>query len=459
MNMGWRWCSPAIVTFGTSERTGSDSERVASMKVLVVGAGGREHALAWCAAKSSTVEEVLVAPGNAGTHLEPRVRNVEVEVGDTQGLITLAKREGVGLTIVGPEAPLVAGICEAFDAQGLACFGPSQSAAMLEGSKSFTKEFLHSQGIPTAGYHLVESVHQGDAAIASMPTPLVVKADGLAAGKGVTICEDEQSARQAVRDSLQTGKFGEAGRRLVIEEFLRGEEASFICLCDGRTALPLATSQDHKARFDGDKGPNTGGMGAYSPAPVVTPEVHERIMRRVIQPTLDGMRERGTPYKGFLYAGLMISPDGDPFVIEFNVRLGDPEAQPLLMRLKGDLIGACVAALQGKLNQHALAWDSRPALGVVMVAEGYPGEYPKGEGISGLEGLSEDVKVFHAGTAMRDGGVVTTGGRVLCVTAFGESVSQAQALAYASVKRIDWPGGKFRTDIGFRAVAREKTRV
>ena len=429
------------------------------MKVLIIGAGGREHALAWCAAKSREVEEVLVAPGNAGTHLEPRARNLDIEVGDTKALIEAAKREGVGLTIVGPEAPLVAGIREAFDAEGLACFGPSARAAALEGSKSFTKEFLRESGIPTAAYHLVSSIKESEAAIASMGAPLVVKADGLAGGKGVTLCEDEHAARQAVREALDEGKFGEAGRRLVIEEFLRGEEASFICLCDGQKALPLASSQDHKARFDGDKGPNTGGMGAYSPAAVVTPEVHDRIMQEVIQPTLDGMRARGTPYQGFLYAGLMITPDARPFVIEFNVRLGDPEAQPLLMRLQGDLVAACLAALDGGLDDHSLSWDPRPALGVVMVADGYPGSYPKGERISGLEGASHDVKVFHAGTALKDGDLVANGGRVLCVTAMAGSVSAAQELAYESVARIDWPGGRFRRDIGYRAVAREKTEV
>ncbi len=435
------------------------------MKVLVVGAGGREHALAWCAARSAEVEGVLVAPGNAGTALEPGVENREVAVSDTDGLIALARREGVGLTIIGPEAPLVAGIREAFDAEGLACFGPSAQAAALEGSKSFTKQFLTSQGIPTARYHVVESLAEGDAAIESMPEPLVVKADGLAAGKGVTVCKRRQDARRAVQEALAEGKFGCAGQRLVIEEFLHGEEASFICLCDGQHALALATSQDHKARFDGDTGPNTGGMGACSPAPVVTPEVHERIMREVIQPTLDGMRARGTPYQGFLYAGLMISPDGAPSVIEFNVRLGDPEAQPLLMRLKGDLVGACLAALEGRIDGHELAWDRRPSLGVVMVADGYPGRYAQGERIVGLQGFSDDpdaandtgaVKVFHAGTAMRDGELVTSGGRVLCVTALGMSVSEARHLAYAGVKRIDWPQGQFRRDIGHRALAREQ---
>ncbi len=429
------------------------------MKVLVVGGGGREHALAWCAAKSREVEEVLVAPGNAGTHLEPGVRNLDIEVGDTKRLIEAAKREGVALTIVGPEAPLVAGIREAFDAEGLACFGPSAQAARLEGSKSFTKDFLLRSGIPTASYHLVSSIKEGDAAITSMGAPLVVKADGLAGGKGVTLCEDEHAARQAVREALDEGKFGEAGRRLVIEEFLHGEEASFICLCDGQNALPLASSQDHKARFDGDKGANTGGMGAYSPAGVVTREVHDRIMRQIIRPTLDGMRARGTPYQGFLYAGLMITADGRPFVIEFNVRLGDPEAQPLLMRLQGDLVRACLAALDGGLDELVLTWDERPALGVVMVADGYPGSYPKGEKISGLEFTSDDVKVFHAGTALQNGNLLANGGRVLCVTAMARSVSAAQQLAYESVARIDWPGGQFRSDIGYRAVAREQANV
>ena len=425
------------------------------MKVLVVGGGGREHALAWSAAKSPGVEEVLVAPGNAGTLLEPGVRNVNQRVEDTSALVELAKREGVGLTLVGPEAPLVEGIREAFDAEGLACFGPSKQAAALEGSKSFAKQFLAAQGIPTAKYRLAESLAEAESAIASMDTPIVVKVDGLAAGKGVTISQDRDAAMQAVREALEEGKFGDAGRQLVIEEFLNGEEASFICLCDGRRALPLATSQDHKPRFDGDRGPNTGGMGAYSPAPVVTEEVSERIMAEVIQPTLDGMAKRGTPYQGFLYAGLMILPDGRPMVIEFNVRLGDPEAQVLLMRLKGDLVTACLAALEGRLDECELAWDPRPALGVVMVSDGYPGSYPKGDVISGLGDQSSDTKVFHAGTAMEDGQPVTSGGRVLGVTTLGDSVANAQHKAYETVRQISWKGVGYRTDIGHRAIARE----
>ena len=426
------------------------------MKVLIVGAGGREHALAWCAAKSRRVSEVLVAPGNAGTELESGVRNVAVQSDDIAGLIDLARREAVGLTIVGPEAPLVAGIRDAFDNAGLACFGPSADAAMLEGSKSFSKAFLSDQGIPTADFSIVETVAEGRAVIASMDAPLVVKADGLAAGKGVTICADRDAAERAVVEALEEKKFGSAGKKLVIEEFLQGEEASFICLCDGARALPLATSQDHKARFDGDQGPNTGGMGAYSPAPVVTPAVHDRIMHAVINPTLKGMAARGTPYQGFLYAGLMITPQGAPKVIEFNVRLGDPEAQPLAMRLQGDLIEACLAALAGELKSHALAWDDRASLGVVMVADGYPGAYAKGTPISVAGADSEEVKAFHAGTTFDNGDLVTSGGRVLCVTALGNSVAEAQASAYASVERIDWPAGRYRTDIGYRAVAREQ---
>ena len=422
------------------------------MKVLIVGGGGREHALAWCAAKSKHTTEVLVAPGNAGTGAEAGVRNVEVQADDIAGLIELVKREGVGLTIVGPEAPLVAGIRNAFDAEGLACFGPSQAAAALEGSKSFSKAFLSSHGIPTASYHLVETVAEGRAAIASMDLPIVVKADGLAAGKGVTICADRDAAERAMAEALNEGKFGDAGDKLVIEEFLRGEEASFICLCDGRTALPLATSQDHKARFDGDTGPNTGGMGAYSPAPVVTGEVHDRIMREIINPTLAGMAARGTPYQGFLYAGLMITEQGAPRVIEFNVRLGDPEAQPLVMRLQGDLVEACLMALEGTLDQCSLAWDERPSLGVVVAADGYPGSYAKGERILHVPSDSDDLKVFHAGTALMGDELVTSGGRVLCVTALGASVAEAQALAYASVEDINWPGGRYRRDIGHRAI-------
>ncbi|MCY4277522.1 MAG: phosphoribosylamine--glycine ligase [Gammaproteobacteria bacterium] len=425
------------------------------MKVLIVGGGGREHALAWCAAKSKRVSEVLVAPGNAGTHLEPGVRNVQVRDDDIAGLLDLAAREAVDLTIVGPEAPLVAGVRDAFDANGLACFGPSAQAAALEGSKSFTKEFLRSQGIPTADFSVVETVEEGRAVIAQRGAPLVVKADGLAAGKGVTICSDEDSAEQAVIEALQDLKFGEAGRQLVIEEFLEGEEASFICLCDGQTALPLATSQDHKARFDGDQGPNTGGMGAYSPAPVVTRAVHDRIMHEVINPTLAGMAARGAPYQGFLYAGLMITPQGAPKVIEFNVRLGDPEAQPLVMRLQGDLIEACLAALDGKLDRFTLAWDERHALGVVMVSDGYPGSYAKGERITMQDAEAQDVKVFHAGTSLKQGVLVTNGGRVLCVTALGDTIASAQARAYESAQRIDWPGARYRMDIGHRAVARD----
>ncbi len=446
MSTRWRWYSLGGDIFGTS------------MKVLIVGSGGREHALAWCAAKSARISEVLVAPGNAGTHLEPRVRNVQVRDSDIAGLLNLAKHEAVDLTIVGPEAPLVAGIRDAFGAAGLACFGPSAAAAALEGSKSFTKEFLRSQGIPTADFSVIETLEEGRAVIAQMGAPIVVKADGLAAGKGVTICVDKASAERALIEALEGQRFGEAGRKLVIEEFLEGEEASFICLCDGQTALPLATSQDHKARFDGDEGPNTGGMGAYSPAPVVTREVHDRIMREVINPTLAGMAERGTPYQGFLYAGLMITPKGAPKVIEFNVRLGDPETQPLVMRLQGDLIEACLAALDGRLNRIELAWDERPSLGVVMVADGYPGSYAKGERILMQDSQSQEVKVFHAGTHLEHGHLVTSGGRVLCVTALGDTVAEAQARAYESTERIDWPGARYRTDIGYRAVARESMK-
>lgn len=424
------------------------------MKVLVVGGGGREHALAWCAAKSELVDEVLVAPGNAGTLLEPGVRNMDLGSDDISGLIALARREKVGLTLVGPEAPLVAGIREAFDAEGLLCFGPSASAAELEGSKSFAKKFLADHAIPTAGFSIVDSLAEAEATIAAMDTPLVVKADGLAAGKGVTICQDRDSAMRAAAEAIEEGRFGASGRRLVIEEFLVGEEASFICLCDGQSALPLATSQDHKARFDGDRGPNTGGMGAYSPAPVVTQPVRQRIIREIIQPTLDGMAQRGTPYQGFLYAGLMILPDGRPMVIEFNVRLGDPEAQPLLLRLQGDLVAACLAALEGRLHECQLAWDPRPALGVVMVSDGYPGSYPKGDAISGLGRDVAEGKVFHAGTAMKQGRIVAAGGRVLCVTALGASVAQARSAAYESVGKISWKSAEYRTDIGYRAVAR-----
>jgi phosphoribosylamine--glycine ligase len=425
------------------------------MKILVIGGGGREHALAWKAMQSPDVEKVFVAPGNAGTAREPGCENVAIATDDFAGLVDLVRREDVGLTIVGPEAPLVAGIRDHFDALGLPCFGPSGGAAQLEGSKAFTKDFLARHRIPTAAYRTFTDLAPAEAYIREQGAPIVVKADGLAAGKGVVVARTEAEALAAVRDMISGSAFGAAGQKVVIEEFLEGEEASFICLCDGTHAVPFASSQDHKARDDGDRGPNTGGMGAYSPAPVVTPEVHARIMAEVIEPTVAGMSADGYPYEGFLYAGLMISPDGVPKVIEFNCRFGDPEAQPVMMRLRSDLIDLCQSALTGALESVTLDWDPRVALGVVMAAGGYPGDYRKGDVISGLEsGDGEGLKTFHAGTALLDGKVVTNGGRVLCVVGLGGDVAQAQQRAYQGVVGISWQDHYYRKDIGYRAVNR-----
>ncbi len=427
------------------------------MKVLVIGSGGREHALAWKVAQSERVSQVLVAPGNAGTALEDKCTNVAVAVDDFDALTALAEREAVGLTIVGPEVPLVAGIRDHFDAAGLACFGPTRAAAQLEGSKAFSKDFLARHNIPTAAYDTFEDVEAAKAYVRERGAPIVVKADGLAAGKGVIVAATEAEALAAVEDMLSGNAFGAAGSRVVIEEFLDGEEASFICLCDGSRAVPFASSQDHKARDDGDKGPNTGGMGAYSPAPVVSDEVHERIMREVIEPTVAGMAADGHPYEGFLYAGLMIMADGSPRVIEFNCRFGDPEAQPVMMRLRSDLVTLCEQALAGDLEGAALAWDSRTALGVVMAAGGYPADYHKGDVLQGLDAAAahEAVKVFHAGTAAEGERVLTSGGRVLCVVGLGDTVRAAQSRAYAAIEEIHWPDCYYRKDIGHRAVARE----
>ncbi|MEY6432044.1 phosphoribosylamine--glycine ligase [Thioalkalicoccus limnaeus] len=429
------------------------------MKVLIVGSGGREHALAWKAARSPMVERVYVAPGNGGTAEEPRVENVPIGADDIAALVAFAERTGIGLTIVGPEAPLVAGITDAFAAAGLRCFGPSQAAARLEGSKAFTKDFLARHQIPTGAYQVFDEVAPALAYLRHVGVPIVVKADGLAAGKGVILAQDLATAEQAVRDILEHQRFGDAGARVVIEEFLIGEEASFIVLADGRSYVPMATSQDHKARDDGDQGPNTGGLGAYSPAPVVTPEIHARILREVIEPTLAGLAAEGSPYVGFLYAGLMIAPDGTPKVLEYNCRFGDPETQPILFRLNSDLVSLCVAALDGGLDQVAVEWDPRPALGVVMAAGGYPDVYGRGDVIFGLDQVRDpDCKVFHAGTAHRGDQLVTSGGRVLCVTALGETVAEAQARAYANVAQIHWKDAYFRRDIGHRAVARAMAR-
>ncbi|TDJ39776.1 MAG: phosphoribosylamine--glycine ligase [Gammaproteobacteria bacterium] len=426
------------------------------MKILVVGSGGREHALAWKAARSAGVDHVFVAPGNAGTAREPNVSNVDIAVGDFAGLAAFVRSEGVDLTIAGPENPLVDGIRDYFDVQHLPLFGPSKGAAQLEGSKSFTKDFLARHGIPTAAYQTFTDLDPALEYIDVQGAPIVIKGDGLAAGKAVVVAHTVDEARAAVRGMLSGASFGDAGRKVVIEEFLDGEEASFICLCDGVRALPFASSQDHKARDDGDLGPNTGGMGAYSPAPVVTAEVHARIMREVVEPTIAGMAAEGHPYQGFLYAGLMIMPDGSLKVIEFNCRFGDPEAQPVLMRLRSDLVALCQAALAGGLDQVELDWDPRAALGVVLAAGGYPLEYAKGDVISGLDVVeSDDVKVFHAGSRMEGDDVVTSGGRVLCVVGLGDDVSSAQRVAYRAVAELDWRNIYCRRDIGYRAVARE----
>ena len=427
------------------------------MKVMIVGSGGREHTLAWKVARSERVERVLVAPGNAGTALEPGVENVPIKAADIGALVRLAREQEVGLTIVGPEDPLVKGIKDAFDGAGLPCFGPTGAAARLEGSKAYTKEFLHRHGIPTAAYGVFRDPEPARRFIRERGAPIVVKADGLAAGKGVIVARTEEEALEAAEGMLSGRAFGDAGRTVVVEDCLTGEEASFIVMVDGERILPLATSQDHKARDDGDVGPNTGGMGAYSPAPVVTPEMDERIMAEVIEPTVRGMAEDGHPYTGFLYAGLMIGDDGVPRVLEYNCRFGDPETQPILLRLRSDLVELCGAALEGGLGGVRADWDARASLGVVMAAGGYPGAYRKGDPISGLpETEGDDLKVFHAGTELREGRVVTAGGRVLCVTALGATVEEAQARAYEQARRISWDGAYFRTDIGRRAVARER---
>ena len=426
------------------------------MKVLVIGSGGREHALAWKAAQSADVEKVYVAPGNAGTAQETKLENIDIGAEDIDKLLEFAKNENIDLTIVGPEAPLVIGVVDSFEKAGLRCFGPSQNAAQLEGSKAFTKDFLARHNIPTGAYQNFTDIDQAVTYIKEQGAPIVIKADGLAAGKGVIVAMNEDQAIAAVKDMLAGNAFGEAGHRVVIEEFLEGEEASFIVMVDGKNILPMATSQDHKRVGEGDTGPNTGGMGAYSPAPVVTPQVHDRIMAEVIQPTVYGMAAEGNPYTGFLYAGLMISPDGAPKVIEYNCRFGDPETQPIMMRLKSDLVALCNAALDGQLNQCSTEWDERASMGVVLAAGGYPGDYGKGDVITGIPAETADSKVFHAGTAEKDGQVVTSGGRVLCAVGLGNSVSEAQQKAYEVAKQIHWDGVFYRNDIGYRAIAREQ---
>lgn len=430
------------------------------MKVLVIGSGGREHALAWKLAQSEAVSLVYVAPGNAGTASESKLQNIDINAEDIPALINFAKEKDVGLTVVGPEAPLVAGVVDAFTDASLKCFGPSAAAAQLEGSKSFSKDFLARHQIPTAHYQVFTDADKACHYIDQQGAPIVIKADGLAAGKGVIVAMTLEEAHAAAKDMLLDNKFGDAGARVVVEEFMSGEEASFICMVDGDNILPLATSQDHKARFDGDKGPNTGGMGAYSPAPVVSNEMHDRIMQHVIFPTVAGMKSDGTPYTGFLYAGLMITPEGIPKVVEFNCRFGDPETQPIMMRLKSDLAELCLAAIDQRLAETEAEWDNRAALGVVLAAGGYPDTYGKGDTISGLDQCdTQDCKTFHAGTAQDASSVVTSGGRVLCVTALGDTVTEAQQKAYDSVNKISWDGMVYRNDIGYRAIQRETEEV
>ena len=427
------------------------------MKVLVIGGGGREHALAWKAAQSPQVSQVFVAPGNAGTALESNLQNVAIAADDVPALLAFAQEEQIALTIVGPEAPLARGVVDSFRAKGLAIFGPTQAAAQLESSKAFAKDFLARHQIPTASYGTFSDVSDAKAYVTAQGTPIVIKADGLAAGKGVIIAQTEAEAFAAIEDMLSGNKFGDAGSRVVIEEFLVGEEASFIVMVDGKHALAFASSQDHKARDDADKGPNTGGMGAYSPAPVVTPAVHEWVMANVIYPTVNGMAAEGTVYTGFLYAGLMVAPNGTCKVLEFNCRFGDPETQPIMMRLQSDLVELCQNAVDGKLDQTQIQFDSRAAVGVVLAAGGYPDDYRKGDVISGLpQADNREAKVFHAGTKLEDDKVLTAGGRVLCATALGTNVTAAQQAAYQLVDQIHWDGVFSRRDIGYRAIAREQ---
>jgi len=427
------------------------------MKILVVGSGGREHALAWKAAQSPLVRKTFVAPGNAGTALEKNIENVAISAEDIPTLLDFARSEQIDLTIVGPEAALVKGIVDVFTENGFKIFGPTKAAAQLEGSKAFTKDFLARHDIPTAYYGNFTEIEPAIAYIEEKGAPIVIKADGLAAGKGVILAQTNDEAIAAVKDMLAGNKFGDAGARVVIEEFLYGEEASFICMVDGKNILPMASSQDHKARDDGDKGPNTGGMGAYSPAPVVTPEMHDRIMQMVVEPTVKGMRDEGNSFIGFLYAGVMINEQGIPKVLEYNVRFGDPETQPIMMRLKSDLVQHCLDALDGRLDQAKTEWDERTSVGVVLAAGGYPDSYEKGDIITGLENTeTETTKVFHAGTAEKDGHIVTNGGRVLCAVALGSSVTEAQVRAYDVVKKIHWNNVYYRNDIGHRAIARER---
>ncbi|EKO3382017.1 phosphoribosylamine--glycine ligase [Vibrio fluvialis] len=427
------------------------------MRVLIIGSGGREHALGWKVAQNPAIETVFIAPGNAGTALEAKLQNVNIAVEDVVGLVAFAQDNAIELTIVGPEAPLVIGVVDAFRAAGLPIFGPTQAAAQLEGSKAFTKDFLARHNIPTAAYANFTEIEPALAYVREQGAPIVVKADGLAAGKGVIVAMTLEEAEEAIKDMLAGNAFGDAGSRVVVEEFLDGEEASFIVMVDGENVLPMATSQDHKRVGDQDTGPNTGGMGAYSPAPVVTQAIHDRVMQEVIYPTVRGMAAEGNPYTGFLYAGLMIDSTGAPKVIEYNCRFGDPETQPIMMRMQSDLVELCLAAIDGKLDQVESKWDPRASIGIVLAAGGYPGDYAKGDIISGLPTTEvEGQKVFHAGTTDKDGHVVTNGGRVLCATALGNTVSEAQQRAYELAKQISWNGMFHRNDIGYRAIAREQ---
>ena len=426
------------------------------MKILIVGGGGREHALAWKAAQSSKVEMVYVAPGNAGTANEDKVTNIEISADDINALKTFAKKEEIELTIVGPEAPLVDGIVDDFQESGLRCFGPTKAAAELEGSKSFCKNFLKKFQIPTAEYEVFTEENLAIDYVKSKKMPIVIKADGLAAGKGVVIASSQDEAIKTIKEMLSGNKFGDAGHRIVIEEFLEGEEVSYIVISDGKNVLPLATSQDHKARYDGDTGPNTGGMGAYSPAPIANSAIQQRILEEVILPTIKGMESEGRTYTGFLYAGLMVTNDGNLKVLEFNCRFGDPETQPIMMRLKSDLVSMCLASFDNTLTKCNIDWDSRSAVGVVSASDGYPASASKGDIIEGLNSIfPEYIKIFHAGTSMADGNIVTAGGRVLCATALGDTVSQAKQKAYDAINEINYDGMFFRNDIGYRAIQRE----
>ena len=427
------------------------------MKILIVGGGGREHALAWKMAQSSDVDIVYVAPGNAGTATENKIENIAIDAEDIPALLDFAQEQSIELSVIGPEVPLVAGIVDAFNHAGLACYGPSQQAAILEGSKSFSKDFLKRHDIPSAAYEVFTDIAAAKTYIEQQALPIVIKADGLAAGKGVIIAQTQTEAFAAVDDMLAGNKFGEAGHRIVVEEFLQGEEVSFIVMCDGEHYLPLASSQDHKARDDGDQGPNTGGMGAYSPAPIINPTLHENILKRVIEPTLNGMKAEGREYCGFLYAGLMITEQGTPKVLEFNCRFGDPETQPIIMRLKSDLALLCLAAVEKKLDQVSVEWDEQAALTVVLASAGYPANPRKGDAINGLESNNNsECKVFHAGTKEDQGKILTAGGRVLCVTALANTVKHAQRLAYKRIESIQWDGMFYRNDIGYRAINRQE---